>query len=92
MSASCLSSRTGSRTSATKRAAYVEANAYGTPEQIIEKYAARVEVGGDLMANAAFCFGGLPLDKAEASHKLFGEKVIPELHKMKAPTRTPAGV
>jgi len=44
------------------------------------------------MANAAFCFGGLPLDKAEASHKLFGEKVIPELHKMKAPARTPAGV
>jgi len=73
-------------------AAYVEANAYGTPEQIVEKYAARAEVGGNLMANVAFCFGGLPLDKAEASQKLFAEKVIPELHKMKAPARTPAGV
>lgn len=68
--------------------AYVEANVYGTPEQIVEKYAARREIGGDLMANAAFCFGGLPLDKAEASMRLFGEKVVPELHKMKA--RTPA--
>ncbi|MFC4004128.1 LLM class flavin-dependent oxidoreductase [Prauserella oleivorans] len=70
--------------------AYVEANVYGTPEEIVEKYAARRELAGDFMANAAFCFGGLPLDKAEASMKLFGEKVIPELHKMKA--KTPAGV
>lgn len=70
--------------------AYVEANAYGTPEQIVAKYAERRELIGDFMANAAFCFGGLPLDQAEASMKLFGEKVVPELHKMKA--RTPAGV
>lgn len=70
--------------------AYVEANVYGTPEQIVEKYAHRRELAGDLMANAAFCFGGLPFDKAEHSLKLFGEKVVPELHKMK--TRTPAGV
>jgi len=63
-------------------AAYVEANVYGTPEQIVEKYAARREIGGEFMANAAFFFGGLPLDKGEASMKLFGEKVVPELHKM----------
>jgi alkanesulfonate monooxygenase SsuD/methylene tetrahydromethanopterin reductase-like flavin-dependent oxidoreductase (luciferase family) len=70
--------------------AYVEANVYGTPEQIIEKYSERVELGGPLMANVAFCFGGLPLDKAEASQKLFGERVVPELHKLQAPAR--AGV
>jgi hypothetical protein len=70
--------------------AYVEANVYGTPGQIIEKYSERVELGGPLMANVAFCFGGLPLDKAEASQKLFGERVVPELHKLQAPAR--AGV
>jgi alkanesulfonate monooxygenase SsuD/methylene tetrahydromethanopterin reductase-like flavin-dependent oxidoreductase (luciferase family) len=70
--------------------AYVEANVYGTPQQIVEKYEQRRDLIGKFMANAAFFFGGLPLDQAEASMKLFGEKVVPELHKMK--TRTPAGV
>jgi len=64
--------------------AYVEANNYGTPEQIVEKYAARRETVGNFLANGAFAFGGLPLDKAEASLRLFGEKVVPELHKMKS--------
>jgi alkanesulfonate monooxygenase SsuD/methylene tetrahydromethanopterin reductase-like flavin-dependent oxidoreductase (luciferase family) len=71
-------------------AAYVEANVYGTPQQIVEKYAHRQEVVGDFMANAAFSFAGMPYDKVEASLKLFGEKVVPELHKMKA--KTPVGV
>jgi alkanesulfonate monooxygenase SsuD/methylene tetrahydromethanopterin reductase-like flavin-dependent oxidoreductase (luciferase family) len=62
--------------------AYVEANIYGTPEQIVEKYAQRREMAGDFLANGSFAFGGLPLDKAEASLRLFGKKVIPELHKM----------
>ncbi|WP_279099718.1 LLM class flavin-dependent oxidoreductase [Gordonia bronchialis] len=70
--------------------AYVEANVYGTPEQIVEKYAHRHELIGDFMPNAAFSFGGLPLAEAEKSLKLFGEKVVPELHKMKA--KTPVGV
>jgi alkanesulfonate monooxygenase SsuD/methylene tetrahydromethanopterin reductase-like flavin-dependent oxidoreductase (luciferase family) len=64
--------------------AYVDANVYGTPEQIIEKYVARHEVIGDFLANGAFAFGGLPLDKAEASLRLFGKKVVPELHKIKS--------
>ncbi|HQV19665.1 MAG: LLM class flavin-dependent oxidoreductase [Gordonia sp.] len=62
--------------------AYVEANIYGTPQQIIEKYAYRHEMIGDFLPNAAFSFGGLPLAEAEKSLKLFGEKVIPEVHKM----------
>ncbi|MET9199365.1 LLM class flavin-dependent oxidoreductase [Gordonia sp. NPDC003585] len=61
--------------------AYVEANVYGTPEQIVEKYAHRHELIGDFLANAAFSFGGLPLAEAEKSLKLFGEKVVPEVHK-----------
>lgn len=69
-------------------AGYVEANVYGTPDQIVEKYAHRRDVIGDFMANAAFSYAGMPYEKVEASLKLFGEKVVPELHKMK--TRTPA--
>ena len=42
------------------------------------------------MANLAFSFAGLPFDKVHASLKLFGEKVVPELHKMQ--TKTPAAV
>jgi alkanesulfonate monooxygenase SsuD/methylene tetrahydromethanopterin reductase-like flavin-dependent oxidoreductase (luciferase family) len=70
--------------------AYVDANVYGTPQQIIDKYAQRLELGGPLQANACFFFGGMPLDTCEASMRLFGEKVVPELHKMEA--RTPAAV
>ncbi|MCZ4552311.1 LLM class flavin-dependent oxidoreductase [Gordonia rubripertincta] len=65
--------------------AYVEANIYGTPEQCVEKYAHRHELIGDFLPNAAFSFGGIPFETAESSLKLFGEKVVPELHKMKAP-------
>lgn len=65
--------------------AYVEANVYGTPEQIVEKYAARHDKVGDFFANAAFAFGGMPIDQAEKALKLYGEKVVPELQKMKAP-------
>ena len=65
--------------------AYVEANIYGTPEQCVEKYAYRHELIGDFLPNAAFAFGGLGFDEAEAGLKLFGEKVVPELHKMNSP-------
>lgn len=61
---------------------YVGVNAYGTPKQIIEKYEGRRDLIGDFLASGAFAFGGLPLDKAEKSLRLFGEKVVPELKKM----------
>ena len=77
----------GMETAAT---AYVDANVYGTPEQIIGKYEERRDAVGDFMANLAFSYAGLPYDKVHASMKLFGEKVVPELHKMR--TKTPAGV
>lgn len=67
-------------------AAYVEANVYGTPEQILGKYEERRDLIGDFMANLAFSYAGLPYDKVEASMKLFGEKVVPQLQKMKPRT------
>jgi alkanesulfonate monooxygenase SsuD/methylene tetrahydromethanopterin reductase-like flavin-dependent oxidoreductase (luciferase family) len=66
--------------------AYVDANVYGTPEQIIGKYEERRDAMGDFMANLAFSYAGLPYDKVHASMKLFGEKVVPQLQKMKART------
>jgi alkanesulfonate monooxygenase SsuD/methylene tetrahydromethanopterin reductase-like flavin-dependent oxidoreductase (luciferase family) len=70
--------------------AYVQANAYGTPEQIIGKYEERRDLIGDFMANLAFSFAGLPYEKVHASMKLFGEKVVPALKKMQP--KAPAGV
>lgn len=64
-------------------AGYVNANVWGTPEQIVEKYRERREIFGcDFNANVAFCFGGIPFDVSENGMRLFGEKVIPELHKL----------
>lgn len=58
---------------------YVQAQTWGTPDQIIEKIRARREVIGDYDLNCAFYYAGMPVEKAEASMRLFSEKVIPEL-------------
>jgi alkanesulfonate monooxygenase SsuD/methylene tetrahydromethanopterin reductase-like flavin-dependent oxidoreductase (luciferase family) len=58
---------------------YVHAQTWGTPDQILEKIRARREVIGDYDLNCAFYYAGMPVEKAEASMRLFSEKVIPEL-------------
>lgn len=58
---------------------YVQAQTWGTPDQIIEKIRARREVIGDYDLNCAFYYAGMPVEKAEASMRLFSEKVLPEL-------------
>ena len=63
-------------------AAYVDAQTWGTPEQIIETVKARRAVIGDYHLNCAFTYAGLPHDKAEASMRLFAEKVIPALKEL----------
>lgn len=60
-------------------AGYVQAQTWGTPDQIIEKIRARRDVIGDYDLNCAFYYAGMPVEKAEASMRLFSEKVIPEL-------------
>jgi alkanesulfonate monooxygenase SsuD/methylene tetrahydromethanopterin reductase-like flavin-dependent oxidoreductase (luciferase family) len=69
-------------------AGYADTQAWGTPEQIIEKYRYRIDVIGDFSPSISPSFAGLPFDKVRASLKLFGEKVVPELHKMGV--KTPA--
>jgi alkanesulfonate monooxygenase SsuD/methylene tetrahydromethanopterin reductase-like flavin-dependent oxidoreductase (luciferase family) len=71
-------------------AGYADTQIFGTPEQIVEKYRHRLELFGDHQPNIAPSFAGLPFDKVRASLKLFGEKVVPELHKMGVTAAVPA--
>jgi alkanesulfonate monooxygenase SsuD/methylene tetrahydromethanopterin reductase-like flavin-dependent oxidoreductase (luciferase family) len=61
---------------------YIEAQNYGTPKQVIEKYRARRELVGDFNALLVFSYGGMPFGAAQNSLKLFADKVMPELRKM----------
>lgn len=63
-------------------AAYVNAQTWGTPDQIIEKVNARREAIGDYELNCAFSYAGMPHEKAAASMRLFAEKVIPALKEL----------
>ena len=53
--------------------------AHGTPEQVIAAYRARWELIGPFEAAPAFRFGGIPIEQAEASMRLFAAEVLPEL-------------
>lgn len=71
-------------------AGYADTQIWGTPEQILEKYRYRLEVLGDFTPNIAPSFAGLPFDEVRSSLKLFGEEVVPELHKMGVASALPA--
>ncbi len=60
---------------------FMDASAYGTPEQIIEQFAARRELMGDFELATCFRFGGIPHDEAEDSMRLFAAEVLPELQR-----------
>lgn len=66
---------------------YVEAQNYGTPKQVIEKYRDRMDVIGDFNTMLIVSSGGIPFDVAQNSLKLFSEQVMPELRKMSADVR-----
>ncbi len=58
---------------------FLDATAHGTPEQVIAKYRARWELLGPFEAAPAFRFGGIPIEEAEASMRLFAAEVLPVL-------------
>jgi alkanesulfonate monooxygenase SsuD/methylene tetrahydromethanopterin reductase-like flavin-dependent oxidoreductase (luciferase family) len=70
--------------------AYVDAQNWGTPEQIIEKYRERHELVGDFSALVVLSYGGMPFEVAQNSVRLFGEKVIPAVKEMWAAAPMPA--
>lgn len=61
--------------------AYIEVNAWGTPEQVLEKLERRRAIVGDFHMTSCFRYGGIPYDQAENSMRLFAEKVLPELRR-----------
>ena len=61
---------------------FVQSQAWGTPAQIIEKWAQRAEMTGDLRPAMAVSYAGLPFDLVQSSLKLIGAKVAPELRKL----------
>lgn len=69
-------------------AAFVNAQMWGTPDQILQRYEDRLDLLGSLSADLIFSYGGMAYDKVEASMALFAREVLPALKKMEM--RTPA--
>lgn len=57
--------------------AYVDTQAWGTPEQIIDKLNERRALIGDFIFNGCFRFAGIPYETAEKGQRLFAQQVIP---------------
>lgn len=58
---------------------YVKHQAWGTPQQMLDKLWARRELIGDYEWNSISSYGGMPFDMAEKSMELIGKHVLPEL-------------
>ncbi len=58
---------------------FLASNAYGTPDQIIDKFRDRRSRIGDFELATCFRFGGIPFDEANASMNLFASRVLPEI-------------
>lgn len=69
---------------------YIEAQNYGTPKQVLEKYRERFELVGEFNALLVFSYGGMPFDMAQNSLKLFSEQVMPGLREMQKEYRKAA--
>jgi alkanesulfonate monooxygenase SsuD/methylene tetrahydromethanopterin reductase-like flavin-dependent oxidoreductase (luciferase family) len=59
---------------------YLKVQAWGTPDQVIDKLAERGEIIGDYSLNCCFRFAGIPFDYAQNSMRLFADKVLPKFH------------
>ncbi|HYC57003.1 MAG TPA: LLM class flavin-dependent oxidoreductase [Candidatus Binatia bacterium] len=57
---------------------YVQVQAWGTPQMIVDKLHERREIIGDFVFNGCFRFAGIPADYARRSMRLFAEQVIPK--------------
>jgi hypothetical protein len=63
---------------------FVDAQTWGTPDQILETIRQKRAVVGDYELNCVFSYAGMPFDEVEASMRLFSEAVIPELARLGA--------
>ncbi len=60
---------------------YCGIQTWGTPEQLVEKLKARRALLGDYELSLIVHYGGMPVELAEQSVRLFAEQVLPELHR-----------
>ncbi len=60
---------------------YCGVQTWGTPDAILEKLRARRELLGEFELDLIAYYGGMPIEVAERSVRLFAEKVLPELHR-----------
>jgi alkanesulfonate monooxygenase SsuD/methylene tetrahydromethanopterin reductase-like flavin-dependent oxidoreductase (luciferase family) len=60
---------------------YCGIQTWGTPEQIVEKLRARHTLLGDFELALIAHYGGMPVDVAEKSIRLFAERVLPALRR-----------
>lgn len=58
---------------------YVKHQAWGTPQQLLDKLWARREVIGDYEWNSICSYGAMPFEDSAKSMELIGKKVIPEI-------------
>jgi alkanesulfonate monooxygenase SsuD/methylene tetrahydromethanopterin reductase-like flavin-dependent oxidoreductase (luciferase family) len=58
---------------------YLGVQAWGTPDQVLERLHARREIIGDFDLTACFRYAGLPLEDAERSLRTFAGDVLPAL-------------
>ncbi|MEQ8494791.1 MAG: LLM class flavin-dependent oxidoreductase, partial [Gammaproteobacteria bacterium] len=59
--------------------AFVQNQAWGTPDQIVEKWSRRVAMTGELRPAMAVSYAGMPFDMVADSLRLIGAKVAPRL-------------
>lgn len=64
--------------------AFVQANDWGTPQQILDRIEKRGRVLGGFNVSGATSYGGMPYSEVEKSMRLFSEKVLPELRSWSA--------
>lgn len=60
--------------------AYLRVQAWGAPEQILDRLEERRKIVGDYDLVLCFRYAGMPFDQAEASMRLFAAEVLPVLH------------
>jgi len=58
---------------------FVKQQAWGTPQQILDKLEKRRQVLGDYEWNVCTSYAGLPFDQVEASTRLIAKEVLPEV-------------
>ncbi len=61
---------------------FVQNQAWGTPDQIVEKWSNRVAMTGEVRPAMAVSYAGMPFDLVHDSLRLIGEKVAPALREL----------